>query len=575
MTRGRAAEAAAATALLLVVALQVHTLDDSDTWWHLASGRLIAAERAVARADPFSFTAPGAPWINRQWLFDLAAYGTWRAGGPAGPILLAAALFTAAFATLYALARRRLPAWGAAALVVLAAQAAVERFTVRPEAATFLLLATYLLVLDRASLGLRALVALVVLQAVWANLHALSVLGLVVLGAELVSAAAARWLPLPPGWRHASRRDGRAVAGLAAATAGAIAAEAATPFGLAGALFPLRLLGVLRGAEVTSAPIIEHRAPALAELSPPVALGLVALLALAALAALVSWRRWRIAHLLIAAAFTALALVARRNVALIGPGVLPLVASGLAPVAAAADRRLARRPRAGAALGATLALGFALATVLVVSGDYYRASRLTRTFGLGVSGLLFPAGAVDFLDAAAPSARLFNDDVLGGYLLWRDYPRRRVFIDGRFQVYPGAVYAEYQKVLEEPRAFAPLAARYGLDAAILYHPGAGRLELARAIASIPGWRIAYLDGGAIVLLADHRASELPAGVIGPPLARPAARTEEALAYYQRGRALLFLFGRQTSPLARADFEAALRVLPGLHEARVGLGMTSH
>jgi len=81
VTRGRAAEAAPATALLLVVALQVHTLDDSDTWWHLASGRLIAAERVVARADPFSFTAPGAPWINQQWLFDLAAYGTWRAGG--------------------------------------------------------------------------------------------------------------------------------------------------------------------------------------------------------------------------------------------------------------------------------------------------------------------------------------------------------------------------------------------------------------------------------------------------------------------------------------------------------------
>src|SRR5207253_9782456 len=55
----------------------------------------------------------------------------------------------------------------------------------------------------------------------------------------------------------------------------------------------------------------------------------------------------------------------------------------LAPVAAAADRRLARRPRTGAALGAVLALGFALAAVLVVSGDYYRASRLTRTFGLG------------------------------------------------------------------------------------------------------------------------------------------------------------------------------------------------
>jgi len=560
-------------ALLLVAALQVHTLDDADTWWHLASGRLIAAERAVAHADPFSYTAPGAPWINRQWLFDLAAYGSWVAGGPAGPILLAGILFLAGFAALYTLARRRLPAWAAALLVVLAAETAVERFTVRPEAATICFLALYLVVLDGATLGMPGLAALVLLQVLWANLHALSVLGLVALGAKLAGAAAGLWLPLPEGWRRASRRDAATVARLGAATAVAIAAQIATPFGLAGALFPLRLLGVLGGAEVTSGPVVEHRAPVLAELSPPVALGLVALLALAALAALVSWRRWRMSHVLLAGTFVALALVARRNVALLGPGVLPLVAGGLAPAAAAAERALARRPPAGTALGAALALGFLLATAGVVGGSYYPAAHLTRTFGLGVSGLMFPARAVDFLDAEAPAARLFNDDLLGGYLLWRDYPRRRVFIDGRFQVYPADVYAEYQAVLDDPRAFARLAARYATTAAILFHPAPGRLELARAIAALPGWRIAYLDGAAVVLLADGKAPGTPAGLGEPAIEHPATAIEDAIASYQRGRALLYLFGRPAFLLARADFHAALRSWPGLEDARQGLGAT--
>src|SRR5262249_27407586 len=158
--------------------------------------------------------------------------------------LLAGALFLLGFGALYALARRRLPAWAAATLVVVASQAAVERFTVRPEAATICLLAVYLLVLDARRLTGRALAALVVVQVLWANLPALSVLGVVVPAAELGSAAAALWLPLPEGWRHASRRDAATVAGLAVATVAAVLAEPATPFGLAGALFPLRLLGV-------------------------------------------------------------------------------------------------------------------------------------------------------------------------------------------------------------------------------------------------------------------------------------------------------------------------------------------
>jgi hypothetical protein len=569
---GRVAQAAA---LVFVAALQVHRLDDADTWWHLATGRLIHATGAVPATDPFSFTAAGAPWINRQWLFELGLYRLWELGGPTAVILGTGALFVAAFACVWALARRRLPAWAAGVVVYLAAAAAVERFTVRPEAATLCLLAAELVLLD-GPIGRGRALALVVLQVAWANLHALSVLGLIPLGAELGGALAARWLPLPEGWRRASGRPAGEVGLLAIALGCSILAQAATPFGVGGATYPFWLLTLIRGADPLSFTIVEHRATTLAELSPAAARGLIGLVALAAIAAAASLRRWRVAHVLGGVVFVALAFMARRNLALLGIGTVPLIASGLGPPVTALDDRVARPWWMRHAVNLVVALALVRAAAGVVTGRYYEAAHLTRAFGLGQSLLLYPSGAVDFLQAEAPQARVFNDDVLGGLLLWRAFPPRQVFIDGRLQVYPAAVQRDYQRVLDDPSQFAEVAARWGVTAAILHHPSPGRLELAAAIARLPGWRVAYLDAGGVVLLHDGRPAGQPEGAVGPApavaadgvaarldrmLAAWRAPIEDASARYHRGRALLTLFGRGAAPAARGDFEAALRLRP--------------
>ena len=471
----------------------------------------------------------------------------------------------------------------AAVLVFLAAEAAVERFTVRPEAATLAFLALELLLLDGA-IGWGTAIALVAMQVVWANVHALSILGLVPLAAELAGAAAARWLPLPAGWKSASRRSDAEIGRLAVAAAGALLAQVATPFGVAGAVYPFWLLTLIRGSDPLSFTIIEHRATSLAELSPAAARGFIALVGLALLAAVASVRRWRLSHVACAAAFVGLALMARRNVALIGIGVMPLLASGFAPAAAAVDAWLGRWRWARPGLSLALVLFLLVTAGRVVTGDYYRAARLTRGFGLGESLLLFPSGAVDFLQSEAPGARVYNDDALGGFLLWRAHPPRQVFFDGRLQVYPPAVHADYQRVLDDPRRFPEVAARWGVTAAILHHPSPGRLELAAAIARLPGWRVAYLDGGGVVLLADGKPAGTPAGAIGPAPAiattgcatvlertvapwRPA--DEAATTHYQRGRALLKLYGRNAAAAALADFDAALRLRPGYAPAAQG------
>src|SRR5580658_10369074 len=40
-----------------------HTMDDTDLWWQMASGRYLLVTGHIARTEIFSYTAPGAPWI--------------------------------------------------------------------------------------------------------------------------------------------------------------------------------------------------------------------------------------------------------------------------------------------------------------------------------------------------------------------------------------------------------------------------------------------------------------------------------------------------------------------------------
>jgi hypothetical protein len=573
---------AVGAALLFVALLQIHRLDDFDTWWHLAAGRHMVETGQVTRTDPFSYTAPGAPWLNRQWLFEIALYGSWVVAGLAGPILLAGSFVLAAWWALARLLRREMPDWAAAVVLALAAAAAVERFTVRPEPVSFFLLATYLLLLH-GPVTRATVMTLVALQLVWANAHALSVLGVVVIALEVAGAAAGRLPWLPAGWRRASARSREEIRWLAAALVLTAACEFATPFGIEGGLYPLYLMRLIGGEQLLSHTIVEHRETTLAALVPPAATGLVCLIGLAVLAAAVSIRRWRLSHVLTAVSFVYLCAMARRNVALVGLGVAPLVAAGLGPA-------LSRIPQGAwtGGIAAVVAALLSLQGVRVVRDTFYREAALTRSFGLGQSLVMCPSPAIAYLDRVAPGARVLNDDALGGLVSWESRPLRPVFFDGRLQVYPDAIYRQWQAVLDDPRHFPALAARWGIEAVVLHHPSRGRLELAAAIARLPDWRVAHLDAGGVVLLPGPDG-RLPDGLDVPVMAAGAPGLagwldraldwirpdfEQATALYQRGRAIHFLLGPAGYPMAAADFAAALRLVPDHTAARIGLQATT-
>jgi len=58
-----------------------------------------------------------------------------------------------------------------------------------------------------------------------------------------------------------------------------------------------------------------------------------------------------------------------------------------------------------------------------------------KVFGLGVNTSMFPTGAVEFIRQQGLRRRMFNTAGFGGFLIWHLYPERKVFIDGRTDVY--------------------------------------------------------------------------------------------------------------------------------------------
>lgn len=56
--------------IFLVFFQNCRTALDPDLGWHIRTGQLILENRDVPRYDELSFTMPGHPWIDHEWLVD-------------------------------------------------------------------------------------------------------------------------------------------------------------------------------------------------------------------------------------------------------------------------------------------------------------------------------------------------------------------------------------------------------------------------------------------------------------------------------------------------------------------------
>ena len=178
--------------LLCFTKLSVRLLGDAGIGWHIRTGQLILADHAIPRVDPFSSTMGGHAWFAWEWLYDLMAGWLDQAAGLNGVVLLAGLIIALTFSwTFLLLVRRGTNFMVALILLLLAASASMIHFLARPHVVSWWFTVICFSLLERSEVegsvghsrlkGWRLFVGLPLLMVVWASLHAGFLVGFVLL----------------------------------------------------------------------------------------------------------------------------------------------------------------------------------------------------------------------------------------------------------------------------------------------------------------------------------------------------------------------------------------------------------
>jgi hypothetical protein len=152
---------------------------DIDIFWHMATGQWILNNGALPSTDIFSATDKARDWTTFQWLYEVITYEINSRLGFTTIRLMHSILYMLTFAGLYATYRKYLNRRTIAlTMLMLTLVLSEDRFRVRPEAFNFLFTAIILPVLLECAFTLRkrpktaTIAMLVIVAALWANIHA-------------------------------------------------------------------------------------------------------------------------------------------------------------------------------------------------------------------------------------------------------------------------------------------------------------------------------------------------------------------------------------------------------------------
>lgn len=507
----------------LVLALFWFPLGSVDLGYHLAYGRHFLDAGRIVEVDPFIYPEVARPFVNANWGSQIVMAAVERAAGAAGLVALRTALLLAVFACIAAMVRRAtkdlaFPAWAC----LLAAMAAYERFTLRPELFSYACMAAMLVVLCRGLERRRDVAMLVALQLAWVNFHSYFLVGPILTGSFLIGAVVEAWRrshrPTDT-VDHASAReaDARTIRLLAVALGLQAAALFVNPWFHRGAIFPITTLGYLQSAQVMGgaegwsggsawSAISEFKSP-FAFLDQPINIRTIhaylAVLAAGFLGIIALAAQGRIGPALAVIALLAMSTQMRRNIAQFAIAAAPLSMAAFSFFRAWSPQaaRMGKSVRTALLCG-TIVLSAWWCFGIVEGRFYFAERRVNRVFGSGFNERIFPIGAArwiaDHADDLEPEL-FVNYFASSNVLPWLP-AKFRVFVDTNTFAYDDASLATSYKLglgQENPAGFFD---RYGVNV-VLLHCSSEAQMLVRGLADdYTNWALVYFDRHAVIFV---------------------------------------------------------------------------
>jgi hypothetical protein len=465
--------------LAFVVIISLSQIQSLDIWWHLKTGAWISQQHAIPKVDPFSFSAAGKLWISHEWLFGWLSYMVYQIGGVAALIWAKAGLIAVLFA-LAAWAARARGSLPSVIFVVLTVAYYISRgrFTERPELISLPLALGFIFFFISSDKKPWIILLAPCLELLWANIHGgTAVLGWGLSGAFLIDCA---WRMRDPRIPARELIKNKRLLFPLLSFAGVILISLLNPHG-----FQAMFYGLLRAESPLNNKEFQSMA---AMMSHGMDLSVILLyIPFAALLVLFIVLRPKDVRVYEWIAFLALLLLSIKFFRFRNFFILLS-----APTLSMQLSRVKWLSRLHWRWSAMVGLLFMLAAANVARSSY------TYRFGIGVHEGVLPVDAAKFIQENKLAGRMFNEYGIGGYLIWELSPERKVFIDGREDVYlESGVLDDYVRCFSSPSDWQNLVNKYGIDYAIVLYPEQSPTSPSRSLDKLAfardEWGLVYFD----------------------------------------------------------------------------------
>lgn len=500
--------------LLLFVSLNMsYELQDPDIWLHLKTGEYIVQHKSIPSADIFSSTLSNKQWVDHSWLVQVIFYLVFHFGGPDNLIFLSAIITTLAFLFLFlSIYEDRKHLTLIAGIFFVTILASKLRFNIRPENFSILFFSLFICILKRHLRNKIYLFLLPLIQLIWVNSHGFFILGPIMVGVFILSEKLKRAKLLPWDWAKIDLLDANSYKRLKEVFLLICLVCFINPYGYKGALYPFWVtLKDIGKSNIYYKHIVE--------LLPTwrfykILTSYYALIALSLAMFILNLKIINIAYLILWLFFLGISLRVNRNIIYFNFfAFLPITDGFIKGLNIKKISFIADWFGKSARILLYL-IKFAIILVLIswivknnhsiLQKRYYIFEQnRTKSSLLGIAVGLYPEKAADFIIQHDLPNNIFNQFNHGSYLIYRLFPKNKVFLDGRTELYGEELFRNLQKILAVDKdTINDVCIRYNINTFVLSGIGLDTRDLSRYLFNNQNWALVYFDESSLIFLKD-------------------------------------------------------------------------
>ena len=475
--------------LCCVFLLALIKIEDTDTWTHLSLGKLILTLKGLPEKEPFTFPSFDKPFHDPEWLFDVVFYLVYAVFNVYGVILLKACIITTVFYVLLkdSLSPHRNYIVSIAVLIFIVFMVR-HRFVERPDIALMLFLGFTIFSLNAYVYeNKKYIYFLPLVQVLWANMHPSIVIMPIPFIAFLSGGIFQGFIRKRYNQLFPYTPTNEQLKTIALILLFSLVAALLNPYVLDQFVFPFKLATV----DWWKDEIIELQPPNWESFKSP-----YLLMAAIAVSFVINIRRFSIIHFLLLIPFVYLSFSAIRFIFLLGLVGSPLIVRNIGSL------HISTRSKKILEYSLIFSVVFITSLTLLEKGPFFSSN---KKFGFGVNYDFFPEKALSYLDKRDIQGKVFNTFEWGGYITWRDFPRRTAYVDGR-----GKLSYELLNSLDLARTRASVLDQlydtYGFEVVMVNYPNTPKFfstatspDVDVALSS-DDWVLVYWDDMSLVYL---------------------------------------------------------------------------